>query len=49
MEAHIEGVCLGTKSQEDHLILLREFFAVCQQNDTRLKLEKFEFMQETIQ
>ena len=37
------------QSQEDHLILLGEFFAVCQENHTRLKLEKCEFMQETMQ
>ena len=30
-------------------ILLGEFFAVCQENHTRLKLEKCEFMQETMQ
>ena len=29
MEAHINVVCLGTNTQEDHLILLGEFFAVC--------------------
>ena len=39
----------GTNTQEDHLILLGEFFAVCQENHTRLKLEKCEFMQETMQ
>ena len=49
MEAHIDDVCLGTNTQEDHLILLGEFFAVCQENHTRLKLEKCEFMQETMQ
>ena len=49
MEAHIDDVCLGTNTQEDHLILLREFFAVCQENHTRLKREKCEFMQETMQ
>ena len=49
MEAHIDDVCLGTNTQEDHLILLGEFFAVCQENHTRLKLEKGEFMQETMQ
>ena len=49
MEAHIDDVCLGTKTQEDHQILLGEFFAVCQENHTRLKLEKCEFMQETMQ
>ena len=49
MEAHIDDVCLGTNTQEDHLILLGEFFAVCQENHRRLKLEKCEFMQETMQ
>ena len=44
MEAHINDVCLGTNTQEDHLILLGEFFAVCQENHTRLKLEKCEFI-----
>ena len=49
MEAHIDDVCLGTNTQEDHLIFLGEFFAVCQENHTRLKLEKCEFMHETMQ
>ena len=49
MEAHIDDVCLGTNTQEDQQILFSEFFAVCQGNHTRLKLEKFEFMQETMQ
>ena len=49
MEAHSDDVCLGMNTQEDHLILLGEFFAVCQHNHTRLKLEKCEFMQETMQ
>ena len=49
MEAHNDDVCLGTNTQEDHLILLDQFFAVCQENHTGLKLEKCEFMQETIQ
>ena len=49
MEAHIDDVCLGTNTQEDHLILLGEFFAVCQENHTTRKLEKCEFMQETMQ
>ena len=48
-EAHIEDVGLGTNTQEDPIILLGEFFAVCQENHTRLKLEKCEFMQETMQ
>ena len=48
MEGHVDDVCLGTNMQEDHLILLGEFFA-CQENHTRLKLQKCEFMQETMQ
>ena len=49
MEAHIDGVCLGTNTQEDHVILLGEFFAVCQGNHTRLKLKNCWFTQETMQ
>ena len=49
MEAHIDDVCLGPNTQQGHLILLGEFFAVCQENHIRLKLEKGEFMQETLQ
>ena len=49
MEAHINDVCLGTNTQEDHLILLGEFLAVCHENHTRIKLEKCEFMQDTMQ
>ena len=49
MEAHIDDVCLETNTQEDHLILLGEFFAICQENHTRLKLKKCEFMPETMQ
>ena len=39
----------GPIPEEDHLIRLGEFFAVCQENHTRLKLEKCEFMRETMQ
>ena len=49
MEVHIDDVCLGMNTQEDHLILSGEFFAVCKENHTRLKLEKCEFMQKTMQ
>ena len=31
MEAHIDDVSLGTNTQEDHVLLLREFFIVCQE------------------
>ena len=49
MEAHIDDVCLGTNTQEDHLMHLGEFFAFCQENHTRPKLEKCEFMQDSLQ
>ena len=49
MEADMDDVFLGTGTQGDHLIRLGEFFAVCQENHTRLKLEKCEVMQETMQ
>ena len=48
MEAPIDDVSLGTNTQEDHVLLLREFFIVCQENDVRIKLEKWEFMKEEI-
>ena len=38
MEAHIDDVCLGTNTQEDHLILLGEFFAVCRENSKKRSL-----------
>ena len=40
MGAHIDDVCLGTNTQEDTLIRVGEFLAVCQENHTRLKLEE---------
>ena len=49
MEAHIDDVCLGTNIQEDHLIPLGKFFAVCKKNHTGLKPGKCEFMQESMQ
>ena len=49
MGALIDDVCLGTNTQEDHLIVFGEFFAVCQENHTRLKPEKCEFMKKTMQ
>ena len=32
MEAHIDDVSLGTNTQQDHVLLLREFFIVFQEN-----------------
>ena len=39
MKAHIDEVSLGTNTQEDHVLLLREAFIVCQENHLRIKLE----------
>ena len=48
MKTLIDDVSLGTNTQEDHVLLLREFFIVCQENHLRIKLEKCEFMKEEI-
>ena len=44
LEAHMDDVILGTKTIDDHLLLLREFYTVCQENHLRIKLEKCEFL-----
>ena len=49
MDAHIDDVSLGTNIQEDHVLLLRDFFIVCQENHLRIKLEKFELMKEEME
>ena len=49
MEAHIDDVSLGTNTQEDHVLLLRECFIVCQENHLRIKLKKCEFMKEEME
>ena len=49
MEADIDDLSLGTNTKEDHVLLLREFFIVCQENNLRIKLEKCEFMKEELQ
>ena len=43
-EAHIDDASLGNNTQEDHVLLLREVFIVCQENHPRIKLEKCEFI-----
>ena len=40
MEAHIDDVSLGTNTEEDHVLLRREHFIVCQENHLRIKLKK---------
>ena len=49
MEAHVDDVSLGSNTQEDHILLLQEFFTVCQENHLRIKLDKCEFMREEMQ
>ena len=49
MEACIDDVSLGTNTQEDHVLPLREFSIVCQENHLRIKLKKCEFMKEEIE
>ena len=49
MEAHIDDVSLGTNTLEDSILLLQEFFTVCQENLLRFKLEKCEFMREEME
>ena len=48
MEAHIDDVSLGTNMQEDRILLVQEFFVVCQENHLRIKLEKCEFLLEEV-
>ena len=49
MEAHIDNVYLGPNTQQDNVVLFGDVFEFCQENHTRLKLEKSELMQETMQ
>ena len=44
LEADINNVILGTKTNDDHLLLLREFYTVCQENHLQMKLEKGQFL-----
>ena len=48
-EAHINDVSLGTNTQENHVLLLRELFIVCQEKHLRIKLKKCAFMKEEME
>ena len=48
LEAHIADVILGTNTIDDHLLLLRGFYTVCQENHLRNKLEKCGFLKTEI-
>ena len=49
MGARIDDMSLGTNTQEDHVLLLRHFFIVCQENHLRVKIHKCEFMKEEME
>ena len=48
-EAHIDDVSYGTNTKEDHVLLLRECFIVCQENHLRIQLENREFLKEEME
>ena len=49
IEASIDDVSVGTNTQEDHILLLQEFFTVSQENHLRIKLEESQFMREEME
>lgn len=44
VNAFFDDVSVGTNTVEEHMILLKEWFAVCQEMSLRVKLSKCEFM-----
>ena len=49
MQADIDDMSLGTNTQGDHILLLREFSTVCQEYLLCNKHERCEFMREEIE
>ena len=49
IEVHIDDVLLGTDDADDHLHLVKEFLRTCEERNTRVKLEKGEFMYDEIE
>ena len=49
IEVYIDDVLFGTDDADDHLHLVQEFLRTCEECNTRMKLEKCEFMQEEIE
>ena len=49
IEVYIDDALLGTDDADDHLRLVEEFVRTCEECNTRLKLEKCEFMQEEME
>ena len=49
IEVYIDDVLLGTDDADDDLRFVEELLRTCEECNTRLKLEKCEFMQEEIE
>ena len=49
IEVYIDDFLLGTDDADDHLRLVEEFLRTCEECNTRVRLEKCEFMQEEIE
>ena len=49
IEAYIDDVFLGSNTTEDHKALIDEFLSVCDECNTRVKIEKCEFMREVVE
>ena len=48
IEAYINDVFLGSNTTEDHKTLIDEFLSVCDECNTRVKIEKCKFMREVV-
>ena len=48
-EANIDDVSLGTKKPGGPILLLQEFYTVCQESHVRIKLDKCEYMREVME
>ena len=49
IEAYIDEIFLGSNTIEDHRALIDEFLSVCDECNTRVKIEKCEFRKEVIE
>ena len=49
IDAYIDDVFLGSNTTEDHKALIDEFLSVCDECNTRVKIEKCEFMREVVE
>ena len=49
IEAYIDNVFLGSNTTEDHKASIDTFLSVCDECNTRVKIEKCEFMREVVE